>query len=100
MDFRAKQTGVSSVTMIRTIALTGVRRRRGNPNWGHPPLPLRALPTEFEILVKRLGLTKPEYASSAELKRWCEHNRNRVYVPEWLLEAWGIEVEAIFSGVA
>jgi len=88
------------VSMARTIALTGRRRRRGNPNWGHPPLPLRALPTEFEILVKQLGLTKPEYVSSAELKRWCEHNRNRVYVPEWLLEAWGIQVEAIFSGVA
>ena len=99
-DFRAEQTGVSSVTMARTIARTGSRRRRGNPNWGQPPQPLPALPTEFEILVKRLGLTKLEYAFSAELKRWCEHNRNRVYVPEWLLEAWGIQVEAIFSGVA
>ncbi|MGA7293238.1 MAG: hypothetical protein WBW53_01325 [Terriglobales bacterium] len=39
-------------------------------------------------------------ASSAELKRWCEHNRNRVYVPEWLLEAWGIQVDGIFSGAA
>lgn len=29
--------------------------RRGNPNWGQPPQPLRALPTEFEILIKRLG---------------------------------------------
>jgi hypothetical protein len=85
--------------MARTIALTGRGRRRGNPNWGQPP-PLRALPTEFEILVKRLGFTELEYVSSAELKRWCEHNRNRVYVPEWLLEAWGIQIEAIFSGVA
>jgi hypothetical protein len=41
-----------------------------------------------------------EYVSSAELKRWCEHDRNRVSVPEWLLEAWGIQVEAILSGVA
>jgi hypothetical protein len=86
--------------MAKTIALSGVRRRRGNPNWGHPAQALRALPTEFEKLVKRLGLTKLEYVSSAELKRWCEHNRNRVYVPEWLLEAWGIQVEAIFSDVA
>jgi len=99
-DFRANQTGVSSVTAARTIALTGRRRRRGNPNWGQPPPPLRALPTEFEILVKRLGLTKLEYVPSPELKHWCEHNRNRVYVPEWLLETWGIQVEAIFSGVA
>jgi hypothetical protein len=56
--------------MASTIALTGTRRRRGNPNWGQPPQPLRALPTEFEILVKRLGLTKPEYVSSAELLSW------------------------------
>ena len=50
--------------------------------------------------VKRLGLTKPEYIAWDELRRWCEHNRNRVYVPEWLLEAWGMQAEAIFSGAA
>jgi hypothetical protein len=36
----------------------------------------------------------------AELRRWCARNRNRVYVPEWLLEAWGMQVELIFKGVA
>lgn len=50
--------------------------------------------------VKQIGLTKPEYITSTELKLWCERNRNRVYVPEWLLEAWGLQVEAIFSGMA
>ena len=50
--------------------------------------------------VKRLGLSKSGYIASAELRRWCERNRNRVYVPEWLLEAWHMQVEAIFSGVA
>ena len=50
--------------------------------------------------VKRIGLTKPEYIASAELKHWCERNRNRVYIPEWLLESWGLQVESIFSGVA
>jgi hypothetical protein len=50
--------------------------------------------------VKRLGLTKPEYFASDELRRWCEHNRNRVYVPEWLLEAWGMRVEPLFIGAA
>ena len=52
------------------------------------------------MLVKRIGLTKSEYIASTELRLWCERNRNRVYVPEWLLEAWGFQVEAIFSGVA
>jgi hypothetical protein len=50
--------------------------------------------------VQRLGLTKAEYVGSNELKLWCAHNRNRVYVPEWLLEAWGMQVELIFKGVA
>jgi hypothetical protein len=47
-----------------------------------------------------MGLTKAEYSASVELKRCCERNRNRCYIPEWLLQVWGIEVEAIFSGVA
>jgi hypothetical protein len=62
--------------------------------------PVFALTTEFEREVERLGLSAQHYVGSAELRRWCASNRNRVYVPEWLLEAWGIEVEAIFSGVA
>jgi len=75
-------------------------RKRGNPNWGKPPERCPVVPTEFEMEVKRIGLIKPEYIASTELRRWCERNRNRVYVPEWLLEAWGMEVESIFSGVA
>jgi hypothetical protein len=50
--------------------------------------------------VKRMGLTTREYITSVELKLWCEHNRNRVYVPEWLLEAWGMKVDASFIGAA
>ena len=56
------------------------------------------LPTEFDMRVKRLGLTKADYVRSAELKHWCQCNRNRVYIPEWLLTEWGIETEALFSG--
>jgi len=86
--------------MARLIALPGSKRRRGNPNWGKPPQPLPALLTEFETQVKRLGLTKAQYVASARLRRWCKRNRNRCYVPEWLLGAWGLTVESIFSGVA
>ena len=86
--------------MTRPITLLGEKRRRGNPNWGQPPQRLPAVATEFEMQVKRIGLTKREYIASTELRLWCERNRNRVYVPEWLLEAWGLQVEAIFSGVA
>lgn len=49
--------------------------------------------------VERLGLSKAHYATSPELKRWCDRNRSRVYVPEWLLEEWGMTVDS-FSGVA
>ena len=86
--------------MTRPITLLGTKRRRGNPDWGKPMQPVFALTTEFEREVERLGLTAPDYVGSAELRRWCASNRNRVYVPEWLLKAWEIEVEAIFSGVA
>ena len=60
----------------------------------------RRIQTEFEIQVERLGLTEAQYTHSAQLRHWCERNRNRVYVPEWLLEEWEMTVEAIFSGVA
>ena len=86
--------------MARLIVLPGAKRKRGNPNWGKSTRPLPALLTEFEMQVARLGLPKAQYVTSAPLKRWCERNRNRCYVPEWLLEAWGLTVEATFSGVA
>jgi len=86
--------------MTRPFVLPGTKRGRGNPNWGTPLTALPIMLTEFELQVERLGLTNAEYVASPELKRWCEHNRNRCYVPEWLLKTWGIEVEAIFSGVA
>jgi hypothetical protein len=50
--------------------------------------------------VERLRLKNAEYVASIELRRWCARNRNRCYVPEWLLEEWGMTVESIFSGVA
>jgi hypothetical protein len=74
--------------------------RRGNPNWGKPPQPLPWLLTEFEMEVERLRLSPADYIGSARLRRWCERNRNRVYVPEWLLQEWGMPVEETFSGAA
>ena len=86
--------------MTRPIVLPGTKRGRGNPNWGKPPAPLPVLLTEFEVQVERRGLSKAQYLASAQLRRWCEHNRNRCYVPERLLAEWGMAVEGIFSGVA
>jgi hypothetical protein len=56
--------------------------------------------TQFELRVGELRLTPKTYASSVQLRIWCEQNRNRLYVPEWLLEEWGMRVEPTFSYVA
>jgi len=63
-----------------------------------PPAP--ALATEFEMRVRHLQLTPDMYASSRELRDWCRQNRNRVYIPEWLLEEWRITVDALFGATA
>ena len=73
------------------------RKQRGNPDWGKP-IHVPVLITEFERQVERLGLTNAEYAYSAELRHWCDRNRNRVYIPEWLLKEWGLRVEEVFAG--
>jgi hypothetical protein len=75
-------------------------RRHGNPNWGRPIPPAPAIATEFELRAKQLRLTPQMYASSRELRLWCENNRNRVYVPEWLLQEWGIAVDEVFGATA
>jgi hypothetical protein len=67
---------------------------------GHPILPGPALPTEFELRVRHLQLTAEMYASSAALHAWCEQNKNRRYVPEWLLEEWCITVDTYSSAAA
>ena len=75
-------------------------RRRGNPNWGRPLLPVSVLLTEFEMKVRQLELARHAYVSSTELKSWCERNRNRVYVPEWLLAKWRMSVDPKFKDAA
>lgn len=75
------------------------KRKRGNPNWGRPIL-VPNLPTEFELQTKHLHLTALMYPYSLELHAWCEQNRNRIYVPEWLLEEWGMIVNLNFPAAA
>jgi hypothetical protein len=86
------------MAMMKAFAATG--RRRGNPNWGRSVQPAPLLAIEFERQVQQLGLTKQTCAASTQLRNWCERNRNRCYIPEWLLGAWGIQVEPTFSGEA
>ena len=72
-----------------------VTRKPGNPGWssGRPVTVPASTATEFELQARRLGLSEDTYASSDQLRRWCEHNRDRCYVPEWLLKRWGMPVD-------
>ena len=75
-------------------------RKRGNPNWGRPMPPARAIATAFEMRVYELRLTVESYVLSTELRTWSERNRNHCYIPEWLLDEWGFRVDANLSGSA
>jgi len=88
--------------MPRPAALPVVRRKRGNPNWGsgRSLQVAPAAPAEFELQARELGLTPERYASSVELRRWCERNKNHHYIPEWLLKAWNITVNPDISTAA
>jgi len=76
-----------------------VARRRGNPTWGSgQPAQLQpGLATAFEEQVRKLGLNETTCATSERLRQWCERNKDRCYIPEWLLERWGISVEPYFT---
>jgi len=94
-----RAVGVSSVGMGQLIVHPGGRRKHGDPNWGsgQPLRPAFAVPTEFEMQVRQLGLSRQTYADSTELRSWCERNRNRCYVSEWLLDLWEIQVNPNFD---
>ena len=87
----------SSVAEYHPLKAKPVMNRRGNPNWGQLILVGPAVPTEFELQVRQLRLTPETYALSHELRRWCERNRNRFYIPEWLLDVWDIPVDPDLS---
>jgi hypothetical protein len=67
-------------------------RSKGNPNWGKSCGDIPNTPTSFEEMVRRLKLSEKEYLNSIQLKKWAQRNKDSKYVPQDLLEAWGIEV--------
>jgi hypothetical protein len=84
--------------MATPDSLPVTTRKRGNPNWGRSgPLP-PATATAFEMQVRQLQLTPETYVFSDRLRIWCKSNRNRFYIPEWLLDDWGIDVDADLTG--
>jgi hypothetical protein len=63
-------------------------------------LPAWVLWTEFELQARHLHLAPDQYVASARLRRWCEENKNRYYIPEWLLKAWNMSVNSDLTGAA
>jgi hypothetical protein len=43
-------------------------------------------------------LNEQTCATSDELRQWCHHNKDRCYIPEWLLKQWRITVDPNVSG--
>ena len=68
-------------------------KRRGNPNWGKPkPIgPVTPTITEFEQVVHEYKLSPDQYLRSTRLREWARRNKNSKYIPEPLLEAWGLK---------
>jgi hypothetical protein len=89
-----------SWVMSSQVAPPVVARKRANQNWGRPFAATPDLPTQFEMQIEQLGLTPETYAHSEELRSWCKENRNRCYVPEWLLKVWDMSVDPDLSGAA
>ena len=69
--------------------------RRGNPSWGKPaPFgPVVATATSFEEAVKELQLQPDQYLHSTRLREWARRNKNSKFIPESLLQAWGLETD-------
>jgi len=80
------------IELRKTLTMT---RKPGNAGWssGRPVAIPASSPTEFELEAHRLGLSEEEYTSSDRLRHWCAQNRERCYVPEWLLKRWGMTTD-------
>jgi hypothetical protein len=90
---------VGTVKQLPRHGSCPMNRRLESSNWASGRLSRipSALPTAFETRARELSLTVPTYADSQELRSWCEDNRNKCYIPEWLLKAWGISVDSDVS---
>ena len=87
--------------MKAQVAKSVVKRRRGNPNWGKAGLraDLQIVPalTAFELLAE--GIPEADWPQSPKLRQFARRYHNQRYVPEYLLEFWGIAVLDDFSGL-
>jgi hypothetical protein len=68
-------------------------RKKGNPNWGKTYGDIPNTPSSFEEMVRQLKLSEREYRGSIPLREWAKKHKDSKYVPQNLLEAWGIEAK-------
>lgn len=89
-------------------AMPGRIDNRTNPNWaGGPQYGTAHLqpvePTLFESLVERFQIPKEEWPTSDIVRLWVQQHARQRYVPEWLLDAFGIvigEIDVVLDGRA
>jgi hypothetical protein len=67
-------------------------RNQRDSNWGQAYGDAPITTTSFEEMVRRLELSEKEYRSSIPLRQWAQKHKDSKYVPQDLLEAWGIVV--------
>lgn len=101
---RASETlGITLVPKARERDEATVARKDGSvvasehytPNWASGEkerAPAPDLPTQFEQIAEKIGVTKEYYVHSQPLKAWVKRNRRDYYVPEWLLREWGLQL--------
>jgi hypothetical protein len=53
---------------------------------------LSTLPTAFERKVRKLGLDERTCVGSRALRLWCQENKDRYSIPEWLTCKVGMTV--------
>jgi hypothetical protein len=65
-------------------------RNKSNRHWGEGCADIPNTPSSFEEVARRLNLSEKQYRSSIPLKEWAQKHKDSKYVPQDLLEAWGI----------
>jgi hypothetical protein len=71
-------------------------KKSATSTWGKPGgMARQAVPsiTDFDRVTTEFGLNPEEYVRSTRLREWVQRNKNKKYVPERLLAAWGFEIE-------
>jgi hypothetical protein len=86
--------------MLAFTSCYASQTRKSEMGTGPPAQLPPASATEFEWKLQELGLTNETCVSSVQLRNWCAQNKNRCYIPEWLLKTWQMQVDPDLSSAA